>query len=295
MSEEKVSGTGSPPVSQHEDAALKCMMQFFADELLPYFKIQGKSKRIAPTELIYMELKKMFEDFNLEMEDGTWKHFEFQSTNGGLKDLKRFRAYEAVADYQYDVPITTYVLFSGKIKNPISEYTQGINTYRVVPIIMNGKDADQELRGLWLKVKTGQSFVKNDLIILALCPLMSGEMEQKERIKTAFSILQKVQGFDEEIKKVESVLYIMAEKFLKPEELEEIKEEMKMTRLGQMLVDDGISQGINLGISQGIKALIEYAQKMGQSFDAVKAAIAEQFSVSDAEADDYMEKYWNRS
>ena len=30
------------------------------------------------------------------MEDGSWKHFEFQSKNEGLASLKRFRTYEAL-------------------------------------------------------------------------------------------------------------------------------------------------------------------------------------------------------
>lgn len=35
----------------------------------------------APTELVHLELQKLFQDFNFIMEDGTWKHFEFQSKN----------------------------------------------------------------------------------------------------------------------------------------------------------------------------------------------------------------------
>ena len=57
------------------------------------------------------------------MEDGTWKHLEFQSTDKGIQDLKRFRVYEALTSYTNNVEITTYVLYSGKIKNPITEYT----------------------------------------------------------------------------------------------------------------------------------------------------------------------------
>lgn len=70
------------------------------------------------------------------MEDGSWKHFEFQSKNEGLAGLKRFRTYEALTSYQHKVPITTYVLFSGNIKNPITSFSEGINTYKVAPIIM---------------------------------------------------------------------------------------------------------------------------------------------------------------
>ena len=85
----------------------------------------------------------------------------FQSTNEGIQGLKRFRTYEALASYQYGVAITTYVLFSGNIRNPITEYSEGINTYRVYPIIMQGRNADE-------------------LLELAMCSLMSGESSQKE-------------------------------------------------------------------------------------------------------------------
>lgn len=39
--------------------------------------------------------------------------------------------------------------------------------------------------------------------------------------------------------KVEAVVYIMADKFLDSKEMEQLKEEIKMTRLGRMLYDDG--------------------------------------------------------
>lgn len=86
-------------LTQHEDAVLKTAMRFLADEFLPYFHIEGKVVEFAPTESIHMEVKKFYEDINLVMEDGSWKHFEFQSTDGGIPDLKRFRVYEAIASY----------------------------------------------------------------------------------------------------------------------------------------------------------------------------------------------------
>ena len=101
---------GSATVVQHEDAVLKIAAQFFAKELLPYLGIDGKVISSAPTESIVLNLKKFYEDINLIMEDGTWKHFEFQSKNEGIPGLKRFRSYEAV---------TTYVLYSGNIQNPV--------------------------------------------------------------------------------------------------------------------------------------------------------------------------------
>ncbi len=45
--------------------------------------------------------------------------------------MSDIRTYEALTSYQHKVPVTTYVLFSGNIKNPRTSFTEGINTYKV--------------------------------------------------------------------------------------------------------------------------------------------------------------------
>ena len=56
----------------------------------------------------------------------------------------------------------------------------------------------------------------------------------------------------------------MAEKFLDETELEEVKEVLKMTRLGEMLVNDGIKLGIDQGIEQGIEQGIGQGTILGE-------------------------------
>lgn len=230
-------------IQQHEDIALKTGMQFFAEELLPYFKISGKVVSFAPTELVHLEVQKLNQDFNLVMEDGTWKHFEFQSTNEGLAGLKRFRTYEALTSYQYKVEVTTYVLYSGSIQNPMTEFTEGANTYRVIPIIMRDKNADQLIAGLQRKAEAGEALTRQDLVPLTLCPLMGGSLSQKERIRAAYGITRRATQIPkEDIRKIEAMIYTMADKFLESADIKEIEEEISMTRLGQMLVNRGIEQ-----------------------------------------------------
>ena len=231
-------------VNQIEDSAMKTMVRFFADEMLPYLGIQGKVKMVAPTEEIHMEIKRVYEDMNLIMEDGTWKHFEFQSTNGGVTDLKRFRVYEAITSQQNKVPVITYVLFSGKIKNPQYQFTEGINTYRVIPIVMQNKNADRIIKRLRKKQKKCRTITREELVSLVLTPLMQGKIPIKDRIKNAFQIIGEENCMKaEETQKIQAVIYALAEKFLKNEEMDEIKGVINMTRLGQMLVNDGMSQG----------------------------------------------------
>lgn len=244
--------------NQIEDSAMKTMVRFFADELLPYLGIQGKVKMVAPTEEIHMEIKRMYEDMNLIMDDGTWKHFEFQSTNGGVTDLKRFRVYEAITSQQNKVPVITYVLFSGKIKNPQYQFTEGINTYRVIPIVMQNKNADRIIKKLQKKQKKSRPISREELVSLVLTPLMQGKIPMKDRIKNAFQIIGEENCMKaEETQKMQAVIYALAEKFLKNEEMDEVKGVINMTRLGQMLVNDGINQGMSQGKAEAIVEILD--------------------------------------
>ena len=76
---------------QAEDAALKVLHEYFAEVLLPYWNITGEVDYAAPTENVYLELRKQYQDINFIMKDGSLVHFEFQSTNDkALDDLVLF-------------------------------------------------------------------------------------------------------------------------------------------------------------------------------------------------------------
>lgn len=271
--------------SQTEDAVLKTVMQYFKDELLPYFGIQKKAIRIAPTEETHLEIHKLFQDFNLVMEDGSWSHFEFQSTNEGLDGLKRFRVYEAVTSYHHKVRITTYVLFSGTIQNPMTEFTEGINTYRIQPIIMTKYVAEEFINLIQKKVDSNEKLVKHDLIPLTLCSLMGGKMSQKERVKKAFEFTRIAERdiSNEDITKIEAVIYAMAEKFLEETDIKEIREAITMTRIGQMLREDGRAEGI-LGT---IKTCIDFQIPAEQ----IIQKLIENFSLTREKAEEYMNEF----
>ena len=275
--------------SQHEDAVLKTSMQFFREELLPYLGVKEKIVGVAPTESVDLEIHKLYQDYNFITESGDWLHFEFQSSNEGLKGLKRFRVYEANTSYQHKVDVTTYVLYSGNIKNPMTEFTTGVNTYRVIPIIMRKKNVDELFAKLREKLERGEVLTKKDVVPLILSPLMGGEMPQKERFLESYRITQSAVDMEKpEAEKIEAVIYAMAEKFLEEKELEELKREVRMTRLGQMLVDDGIE----IGIARGIQALVSACQEFGILKKDTVNQVMKGFQLSEEEAEENVEKYW---
>nr|DAD54383.1 TPA_exp: hypothetical protein CAETHG_RS19495 [Clostridium autoethanogenum DSM 10061] len=64
-----------------------------------FFGINKTVKELGPTELVVLETKNMFMDYTFLMEDDTFIHFEFQTTNEGKADLRRFRAYKSMLSH----------------------------------------------------------------------------------------------------------------------------------------------------------------------------------------------------
>lgn len=134
----------------------------------------------------------------------------------------------------------------------MTELREGVSIYRIVPIIMRDKNADRVISDLRQKVDKGDPLTREDLLPLSLCLLMDGAMSQKDRVKSAFDITGKAEGMNTEDKaKIEAMVFIMADKFLSRVEMEEIKEGIRMTKLGQMLVDLGKEEGRIVGREEG--------------------------------------------
>lgn len=142
------------------------------------------------------------------MEDDTFIHFEFQTTNKGEVDLRRFRAYEAVLSHHTGKDVLTYVVYSGNIKNPENILRTGINEYKVNSISMDDRDADKIYNNIIEKIKSGMEITKQDIISLSFTPIMGGALSKTDKILNAIRI---VKDIDREYRyDVESILYAFA-------------------------------------------------------------------------------------
>lgn len=131
---------------------------------------------------------------------------------------------------------------------------------------LRDRNADKVFKKLRQKIHKGKRLRRRDVFPLLLTPLMSGDMEMSERIYQGMEFLQceELQISADERKRMQSVLYALAVKFLSRNELERIKERIGMTVLGKMLLEEGIEKGIEKGIEQGMEQGIEKGVKQGQ-------------------------------
>ena len=232
--------------AKHEDAVMKMGFDYFRNTILKTLGIDYQYEEIGPTELVELTIQSLYMDFTFLTTGGFYIHTEFQTTDKKEADLRRFHAYDAVYSNKTGKKVITYVIYSGGITNVKSELDCGLYTYRVQPIYLKNKNADEVFRKLKQKQDNGEAFTEDDYAALSLTPLMSGKMSRKDMFKEAIRLAKP--NIELSAEKATAMLYTLADKFLDRAELDEIKEVMRMTRLGQMLMDEGMEQGIEKGI-----------------------------------------------
>ena len=262
----------------YEDRALKGAAQVLGEALVSLTELGITIKRMLPTEQVVLHTEEFMEDFNYESDDEKIVHLEFESDELTKEDLMRFRGYEGVLSYQYKKDVITCVLCSSDVKELLCELKTGINTYRVKVIRLKDWNARTFLEDMKKKQEHAQPLEKKELLKLVLLPLMGGEVSQKERIREGFHILsgERENQKATELRQMEGVLYALAEKFLEKKELEELKEEVKVTRLGQMLYDDGWNDGEESGISRGMSTIVlSFLEDLGTLSQKLRECISQ--------------------
>ncbi|AUM98170.1 hypothetical protein CF060_11375 [Clostridium botulinum] len=126
------------------------------------------------------------------MEDDTFIHFEFQTTNKGKTDLRRFRAYEALLSHQTGKDVVTYVVYSGNIKNTVNTLETGISEFRVSSISMASRDGDKIYNDIVEKIKSGIEVTKEELISLTFTPIMGRKISTVDKIINAIDIVKDI-------------------------------------------------------------------------------------------------------
>jgi len=197
--------------TKHEDAIMKMGIDYFREALLKVFGLEFTFTDSAPTELVELTIHSLYMDFTFLTDKDMYIHFEFQTTDGGDEDLRRFRAYEAVLANRTGKSVITYVIYSGGIKNVKSSLKCGISTYSVVPVYFADRDADEVFRELEKKRSSGEIFTEEDFARLSLTPLMAGSLSRKETIKKAVRLVKSDRH--RTAQKAMSILYTLADKF----------------------------------------------------------------------------------
>ena len=248
-------------VTKHEDAVMKMGFDYFRDTILKTLNIHYEFVDSKPTEAIEIHIDNLYMDYNFLTTEDVIVHIEFQTTEDHVTDdLMRFHVYEAILMRKEKKKVITYVIYSGGIKKVKTKLDCGIYIYQVNPVYLTGHDADEIFQSVKAKIEAGEPLSEDDFANLTLTPLMTSKMCRKDVIKEAIQIVKQEKQLTAE--KTMAMLYTLADKFLSAGELNEIKEVLAMTRLGQMLYDDGVKKGMERGMEKKDNQLTELTARL---------------------------------
>ena len=173
------------PNTKHEDAIMKMGFKYFRDQILKMLGIDYDFVDIGPTELVELTIHSLFMDFTFLTTQDLYVHAEFQTTDSGEEDLRRFHAYEAVFSNETGKKVITYVIYSGGIKKTRNTLDCGAYEYKVNPVYLTQRNADEVFAYLQKKKDAGENFTDEEFAQLSLTPLMASNQSKKDTIKTA--------------------------------------------------------------------------------------------------------------
>lgn len=154
-----------------EDAIMKKAMEYFKNHAIKFFWIDEKVIAPAETELKNIEIKTNQMDYLFYLQDGSFLHFEFQTTNK-KEDLSRFLYYDTSLDCKNKKKIRTIIIYSADIDFVETYIDAGVLKYSVEAFYMKSLDGDEKLEYLKEKILDGQHLSDEDVVNLTFIPLM---------------------------------------------------------------------------------------------------------------------------
>ena len=145
--------------TKHEDAIMKMGFDYFRDTILKSLGIDYEFVNLGPTELIELTIHSLYMDFTFLTKEGFYIHIEFQTTDKGENDCADFLP---MMRYIHIKQEKCYNLcdYSGGIKSVKTELNMGLFTYRIQPIYLKDRNADEVFEKYDKNKKTEQSLRK---------------------------------------------------------------------------------------------------------------------------------------
>ncbi len=139
-----------------------------------------------------------------------------------------------------------------------------------------------------VKLNEGKHLTENDLLELVFTPVMASSNGTKKCIQQAIGIIKTIKPKtiieSDRLEKCQAILYTFASKFLDDKDLADIKEALRMTRLGALLFEDGRIEGEAIGI-------IKFAKKMQYNDEQIVGYLQEMLEISEEEAKLHLENF----
>ena len=156
-------------------------------------------------------------------------------------------------------------------------------------VAYQNKDVTAKVMAETLKGKSLAAFGLPHLKIMDILPTNLPAIESNE-LRLARNLPEK----EEQLKVLAGIL-TFTDKVIDKMYAKRLKEEMQMTLVGQMLMDEGIQKGREEGREEGLRALIQDNIETGISREQILEKLQKRFQLSEAQAEEYYNRFSEES
>lgn len=233
-----------------------------------------------PTNLPAIESNELRLDHLFVLEDGVVAIMDYESEyergnyikylNYIARVLKRYARQGELPKLRQ---IKMVVIYTADVTKDEVEaiYDLGGVRLRVDQAFLLNLDTEQILRELTDAIRIKETLSEEELIELMVLPLtVKGRAEKQPMIEVAVNLAKGLPDRKQSLQALAGIL-TFSDKVIERNYREQIKKEMRMTQIGQMLIEEGLEKGLEEG-QERVNRLNWALAKQNRSEDIIKAA-----------------------
>lgn len=285
---------------QNKDIAAKVTGEAMVGRsLAPFGRPDLKIVSALPTNLPTIESNELRLDHLFLLSDGSLSIIDYESEfnrenfvkyiNYFARVIKRYANQQKLGELKR---IKMVVIYTADVEHADCVYDLDGLVLNVEAAYLVHLDTDQIYCKLSKKIQQNERLTEEELMELMVLPLtVKGKPGKQEVIVKAVELAKKIPDRMQTLQVLAGIL-TFTDKVIDETYRDRVKEEMQMTRIGQMIFEDGLEQGLEQGTKKGIQVLLKTYKDLGVSRQDALVRIIQEFSLSEEAAHAYLNEFW---
>lgn len=254
---------------QNKDVASKTLAEALKGKSLAVFGLPHvRIADILPTNLPAVESNELRLDNLFLLDDSSVALLDYESVFD-KENFVKYINYIARVIKRYSIQkqlemltcLRMIVIYTADVECVNTCYDLGGITLMVEPAYLIHMDSSEIYKRLDRKIRNGESLTDDERMELMVLPLtVKGIPGKQEAIVAAVNLAKCLPVRDQQLQVLAGIL-TFSDKVIDQTYKKRIKEEMQMTQIGQMLIDEGMERGMEVGRMAGIEAGMEAGMK----------------------------------
>lgn len=280
---------------QNKDITSKLMAETLKGKSLAAFGLpELKIVDILPTNLPVIESNELRLDNLFLLSDGSLAIIDYESSfsrenfvkylNYIARVIRRFAIRRELKDLKQ---LKMVVIYTADVESAEERYDLGGLILVVESAYLIHLDGSQIYHRLKNKIDAGEKLTEEELMELMILPLtVKGKKRKQETIEKAVNLGKRLPDREGQLKVIAGIL-TFTDKVIDRAYAKKLEEEMQMTLVGQMLMDEGYQRGIEKGIEKGIQVFIQDNVSENVPKQRIIQKLQANFSLMEEEAINY--------